>query len=236
MRAGRARRATLLVALAVAMGVALASAAAVASTGGGHGGPPEPINWVYGLLGTDGTLTEPTLWFRLPEMPPPLLATLLNSAILLGGLYFAARKPIRHAIQQRRAGILAGIDAAQKMKQEAERELAGYEARLAEIESEIERIKTEMREAAEFERQQVLREARERARRMERDAGHLIEQEMKAVRESLLRDTARTAFASAEEALKRHLSAADHQRLADEYANALGAAVLKLGAAPGGRA
>jgi F0F1-type ATP synthase membrane subunit b/b' len=52
---------------------------------------------------------------------------------------------------------------------------------------------------------------------MERDARTLVEQELKAARESLLRDTVRAAVKSAEQTLTAKVGDADQQRLADEY-------------------
>jgi hypothetical protein len=52
---------------------------------------------------------------------------------------------------------------------------------------------------------------------MERDARTLIEQELKAARETLLRDTVRAAVKSAEAKLTARVSDLDQERLADEY-------------------
>jgi F0F1-type ATP synthase membrane subunit b/b' len=45
----------------------------------------------------------------------------------------------------------------------------------------------------------------------------LVEQELKALREHLIRETAQAALRSARELLKANASTEDHRRLCDEY-------------------
>jgi F0F1-type ATP synthase membrane subunit b/b' len=66
---------------------------------------------------------------------------------------------------------------------------------------------------------------------MERDARTLVEQEMKAAREALLRDTVRAAVKSAEATLVSRIADSDRQRLGDEFL----ASVRASGAALRGR-
>ena len=79
-------------------------------------------------------------------------------------------------------------------------------------------MKREMRETGEAERARILAEAREKRARMERDARLLIEQELKAARETLLKDTVRSRGALRRgAALEAGHARADQQRLVDEY-------------------
>jgi hypothetical protein len=54
---------------------------------------------------------------------------------------------------------------------------------------------------------------------MEREAHLLVQQELKAVRESLIETTLASALKSAEQTLRERLGEADQQRLAEEYVN-----------------
>jgi F-type H+-transporting ATPase subunit b len=173
-------------------------------------------NWYYGFLGEkDGA--EPSFLFRPKGMPVPFGAMLLNSAILYYLLIRFAKKPIAEALKSRKTTILRGMEEAGKMKSDAEARLADYEEKLATIDQEIERVRAEMRSAGQTERTRILAEAKEKRTRMERDAETLISQELKAVRETLLAETARGALLSAEKALLAKLGAADQTRLAEEY-------------------
>lgn len=216
---------------AIVLGGAAALVTLVAGTafGSPSGAPPPDINWWWGLINTQEGLSEPNLLFRPEGMPAPVLAFVINAAILFGVIIWFGHKPIAHGIRARRERIMAGIQAAAKMKAEAEAQLAEHEAKLDAISDEIERLKEEMRENTETERKQALQEARERAQRMQREALYLIEQELKGARESLMHEAVRTAFAEAEDILQKQTSALDHQRIADEYVTGLGGAVQKAG-------
>ena len=188
--------------------------------GGGHAPTFDDVNWYYGVLGErDGV--EPSLLYRPTGMPVPFAALLFNTAILFFLLYRMLGKGISDGLKSRKQTLLRGIEEAAKMRREAEEQLKSYELKLERIEDEVERVKNEMVQAGEAERKRVLAEARERRTRMERDAHQLVEQELKAVRDRLLRETVESAVRSATEALQNKLSPADQQRLAEEYVSGL---------------
>jgi F-type H+-transporting ATPase subunit b len=187
---------------------------------GGHGEHHVPtfddINWFYGMLGArDGV--EPSIAFRPTGMPAPFGAWLLNAALLYGVIFRYAKKPLAEALKNRKSGILRGMNEAKRMRKDAQARLDDYESKLERIDEEIERVTKEMREAAATERQAVLKDARERRERMERDARLLIEQELSAAREGMKRELVSQALASATETLKKRLTEEDGRRLADEY-------------------
>ena len=119
------------------------------------------------------------------------------------------------------------------MRGDAEERLAEYEDKLEHLDDEIERFKREMRETSELERTRVLAEAKERRARMERDAHLLIEQEIKAANQELIREAVASALDKATERLARGLTPADQQRMAEEYLAAIDSVVIN---ASGGRA
>ena len=171
--------------------------------GEGHGHAPtfDDINWFHGFLGEKEGV-EPDLLWREPGTPVPFGALALNAAILYFLLFKYGKKPISDGLRQRKLGIMKGIEDAAKMKAQAEARLAEYQKKLDEVDQEVARI---------------LSEAKERRGRMERDARTLIEQELKAARENLVRDTVRAAVKSAEATLTAQIGDADQQRLAQEY-------------------
>lgn len=198
----------------------------------GHDHAPtfDDINWGYGFLG-EKEGAEPSLLWRPKGMPVPFGALALNAAILYFLLIKFGKKPIGDALKARKLGIMKGMEEAARMKAEAEASLAKYKKQLDEIDSEAERIRREMKEAGEAESARILGEAKERRERMERDARTLVDQEMKAARETLLRETVRAAVKSAEATLVAKLSDGDRQRLGDEFL----ASVKASGAALRGR-
>jgi len=206
-----------------------------ASAEHGHGDEEHEgaeINWSYGFLGEKEGVS-PDLLYRPKGMPPPFLANVANALMLFGMLVVFGKKPIAEALKQRKQRIVAGMDEAARMKAEAQTKLTEYEEKLKQLDSEVERIRTEMREAAEAERRRILAEAKERRERMERDAHLLVEQELKAARDALVHETVNGALASAEEILASRLTDADHDRHASEYLDNIGkTAGLRAGARP----
>jgi F0F1-type ATP synthase membrane subunit b/b' len=204
-----------------------------AAHGEGHGDHAptfDDINWGYGFLGEKEGV-EPSLLWRPKGMPVPFGALALNAAILYWLLIKFGKKPISEGLKARKLGIMKGMEEAGRMKAEAEASLAKYKKQLDEIDSEVERIRREMKEAGEAESARIVREAKERRERMERDAHTLIEQELKAARETLMRETVRAAVKSAEATLVSKIGDGDRQRLGDEFL----ASVKASGAALRGR-
>jgi F-type H+-transporting ATPase subunit b len=149
-------------------------------------------------------------------MPVPFGALALNAAILYWLLIKLGKKPIATALKSRKLGIMKGMEDAAKMKAEAEASLAHYQKKLDDIDQDIERIRRDMKEDGEAESARIVSEAKERRARMERDARTLVEQELKAARESLLRETVRAAVKSAEATLTAKIGQSDQERLGDE--------------------
>ncbi len=231
----RARRALAMAAALTLLTAALVAAPASGGPGGGaaesgddaHGGHAE-WNLHHGFIGEkDGV--EPGLLWRKPGTPPPFFGLLLNYGLLFYILVRFARKPVTEALKKRKSTIMGGMQEASTMKDDAAKRLADYEDKLAHVDEEIERVRREMRETGQRERERILAEAKERQVRMERDARLLIEQELKAAHERLLKETIRTAVKSAEEKVTKQAVASDHRRLADNYLAGLGTALEQTG-------
>jgi F0F1-type ATP synthase membrane subunit b/b' len=212
-------------------GAALLVVLAIASVAGAV--PPQPhgdeahgtehhvphlsdINWFHGFV-SEREGVEPSLLWRAPGTPPPVAAMLLNTLVLAWLLVRFGGPAVRAGLTARKERVQSGIAGAAAMKREAEEQLAHYEAKLARIDQEIERVRTEMRDQAEAERKRVLAEATVRREQMERDARVLLAQELKAAQEALFHEVVAGAMQSAEAALRGQLAPADQQRLAEEF-------------------
>ena len=199
---------------------------APASHEGGHGGSGhagehhQEFNWFHGLIGAKEGV-EPSLLWRTPDMPTPFAAVLINTALLFGLLFKMARAPVAKGLAARRERIMRGIDEASAMKAEAERQLAFYRGKIENLDSEIERVKREMREGSESERKRILEDAAARRARLEQEARTLIDQELAAVRDDLTRETARAALSSARDLLAANTTTDDHRRLCEQYLDSL---------------
>ena len=167
--------------------------------------PPPDINWVD--FGRD---------------TPPYLAMLINFGILIAGYYYVGKKPIAAALKSRRDNIAREIEEAQKMRKEAEKRARVYQAKLERLEAEMATTREALVRAGEAERERLVQEAEAKAERMRKDAEFVVEQELKQLRVDLQRDTVEAAIAAAEELLKKRVTPADQERLAEDYLADLG--------------
>jgi F-type H+-transporting ATPase subunit b len=215
----------------------------------GHGpeDPPPEINIWHGMLMVDneralqpGFFNQLLFRYENPKdrcdprnQPPPYLASLLNFAILAFVLARFGRKPLADALLQRKQSIMAEIDTATRLKEDAQARLEEYEDRLENIGEKLDEVRAEYAAQAEIEKQHILAEAEERRARMRRDAEFRIEQERKAARDELLHEAVANATAAAEALIKTQMSAGDQDKMAAAYLQAIGAAVAKSSTRPG---
>jgi len=176
---------------------------------------------------------EPMNWtnFRAPATrdahgvahpaPTPFIANLVNFAILLLLLYMALRRVINPALASRRSAVEAEIGEAQRLRAEAETIHREYTDKLARLDDVIAEMRREFREGGEAERERIVREAREKAERMQADADVAIAQELRQMREDLLREAVEAAVSGAESAIAKAIAPADQTRLVDEYLSSL---------------
>jgi F0F1-type ATP synthase membrane subunit b/b' len=185
------------------------------------------INWYKGMIGEKAGVPANLFW-RPPGMPVPFAAQVFNFTLLFGAAYVFGKNRVRAALTKRKATILHGIEEASKMRDSAGARLAAYEDRLEHIDSEVERVTGQMREAGVAERARILSEAGEKRERLKREAETLIEHELKATREHLYRETVRAAMLSAQQVLTQTVTIADQQRVAREYMDTLQATASQL--------
>ena len=182
------------------------SGAAGEHAGEHHDHNPSPINlFEFGHRDPEGR----------PQ--PPLLASVINFLLLLGILAFVVRKSINPALADRRAAIEAEIGEAQRLRAEAEALHREYTERLEKMESEFAELRVEFQRAGETEYQCIIEEANRRAERMGQDGQFAIQQEMKQLRDDLMRQAVESASTSAEKAVRAQISPTDQGKLADEY-------------------
>jgi F0F1-type ATP synthase membrane subunit b/b' len=170
----------------------------------------------------EGEGPAPFNFFTFGGETPPYIAMLINFAILAAGYYYLGRKPIAAGLQARRDSISKEIEDAQRIKREAEERAKVYQGKLATLEDELRTARQSLLQAGEAESERIVREAEAKAERMKKDAEFLVEQELKAIRGQLLRETVEAAVAAAEDLLKKRVTQADQERLAEEYLADLG--------------
>jgi F0F1-type ATP synthase membrane subunit b/b' len=168
---------------------------------GGEEHAPKPINWF------DFSNSEQA----------PYGAMLINFVILMAMYYSLGKKPVAQALKDRRASIAKEIEEADKIRKEAEARAVVYQEKLKNLEAELKETRAALVEAGKTERARIVREAEEKAARMEKDAAFLVEQEVKQLRVDLTREAVEMAVAAAEDLLKKRVAPADQERLAEDY-------------------
>jgi len=146
----------------------------------------------------------------------------INFAVLVGLLVYFVRKPIRNALQNRRAEIEKALADASAARDAAEARAKQYQEKLAKAAAEIESIYAAIRREGEVERDKILTSAREMAAKIEIEADAKAASAVARARAELRAEAARLAVQLAEELLAKNVTAADQKRLVDEYMQKVG--------------
>ncbi len=145
----------------------------------------------------------------------------ISFAILLFVLWKFAFPPIMAMLEERERKIRDSLEQAERSREEAERRLKEYEAKLAGAAREAEEVLNRARERA-----QVLQEENEKrmladAERIKENAAREIDQERRRAVQEIRDKTIDLSLMVAEKVVGRTLTDADHKRLAEETLHAV---------------
>jgi F-type H+-transporting ATPase subunit b len=146
---------------------------------------------------------------------------LLNLAILLGAIFWFARRPVSDALKNRSAKVRRDIESAQGERAAARAELEELEEKLADFELQVERLRKEMAEQAQHEREVILERAEREARSVQLSAERAIRDEALRARRQLQADAVALAVQLAEGILAAQVGDADQQALARQLIDAV---------------
>ncbi|NNF98753.1 MAG: ATP synthase F0 subunit B [Desulfobacteraceae bacterium] len=141
----------------------------------------------------------------------------MNFVVLALVLFFLLRKPASQALGDRIKGIREQLEDLEAKKADAEKNLADYNDKLANLEKETESIIAEYIKQGEQAKERILKEAEASAEKLEEQAKKNIEHEFKQAKIILQADIMEKAMAKAELLIKEKISADDQERLVDEY-------------------
>jgi len=184
------------IALAVILPVSLCAAAAFASEGGGEALTLDKILWEMGIKILD-----------------------VGIIAFFGFKYLS--KPIAQAMADRSAAVRASLEEATAGRREAEARLAEFQERAAGLDKEIESMRNQAAADIERERTILVNEGKIAAEHVAQHARETIRQEVAKARADLHREAALLAVQVATVSVKAQITAADQQRIIDEYATAL---------------
>lgn len=146
----------------------------------------------------------------------------LAFAVTIGILAYFTVKPIRKGLVGRREGIEKALEEARIAQADAEAKFAEYNSKLAAASAEIEEIYAAIKREGELEREKILANAHEMAKKIEDEAKKSAAREIDNARSQLQREASAMAIALAEELLKKNFTSQDQSRLVDEYMQKVG--------------
>ncbi|MHB9097202.1 MAG: F0F1 ATP synthase subunit B family protein [Syntrophales bacterium] len=162
---------------------------AVYASGGGPTGAEEGPNWV-------------NFFWRS-----------INFLVLAGVLYWFLAKKAKEFFTGRREGIRTALAEAVTARETAEKKFQEYSAKLDKATGEIEQIGEMIRSQGLSEKARIIEEARKAAEKMKEDTRLRMEQEFSKASQRLRVEAVRLSAQMAEELLRKHIRAADHETM-----------------------
>lgn len=146
----------------------------------------------------------------------------INFVLLVGILYWLLAKLVKDFFVKRKESIKQALEEAKKRKEEAEERYKEFSDKLALLEEKAEEIATELREEGEKEKERIISEAGETAKKIMEQAEVTASHEIKKAISGLREEAASLIVRLAEEAIKKEINKEDQERLIRDYIDRLG--------------
>ena len=141
----------------------------------------------------------------------------MNFTVLAVVLFFLLRKPLSQALSSRIEVIKDELEDLEARKDEAEKKLAEYNEKLAQLEKEGEKIVEDYIRQGNEAKERILKEAESSADKLKTQARRNIEHEFEQAKLTLQEEIFESSLAKAEEIIKNKISDDDQNRIVDEY-------------------
>lgn len=151
------------------------------------------------------------------DWPPPFGYAIINFLVFLAIMYKLAGPGIASMVKSRHDTIAKDLREAAELRRQAETELKQYQAKVANIDQEIESLLAQIKKEAELEKARIIAAAEADAKRLKLDAERQIAAEIDRARRELRRGVIEAAVAAAEDTLKKNIGADDQRKMAEHY-------------------
>lgn len=141
----------------------------------------------------------------------------INVLIVMAVLYWFLFRPVSAIIARREETIESSLERAARAREEAERLAKEYQAKLDAAAREAHEVVDKATRAAEETRQRIVKEAQDEAARTLEKAKREIALEREKALASIRDEVANLAILAAGKVVGKSLTAADHQRLVQEF-------------------
>jgi len=145
-----------------------------------------------------------------------------NFLILAGGLGYLIRKNVPPLFQKQSSEIKNALQEAAKVKADAAAYAAGIEARLANLHSEIERLRVSARTDMAAESERIGRETEHQLHRVREQTAQEIQLLTRSATEELRKYSAELALGLAEQRIRSRMNPDTQQRLTEGFLHDLG--------------
>ena len=141
----------------------------------------------------------------------------MNFTVLAVALVFILRKPLSQALSSRIKVIREQLDDLETQKADAEKQLAEYNDKLAQLEKEAEKIVDDYVRQGNEAKARILKEAEDSAEKLQAQARRNIEHEFEQAKAELQKEIFEKSLVKAEEIIKGKISDEDQDRIVDDY-------------------
>ena len=162
-------------------------------------------------LGSSGGESGPKVWVATDTY------RVMNFSVLAIGLFFILRKPVAQFFSSRIKGIEDQLGELEKKKKDAEKTLAEYTEKLAQLDKEGKKIVDDYIRQGNEAKERILKEAESAADKLKEQALRNIDYEINQAKLMLQSEVLEKAIVKAEEIIKNELTTEDHDRLVNEY-------------------
>lgn len=173
-------------------GVVAFAGVALASGGGEEHSGPTPVPW------------------------NDMIEAFVNFAIFAGLLYYFLKRPVKTYLEKRAQTISGQLEEAAVLRKQAEEKLAEYRAKLERIEEERKKIIEGYERKAKEDRDEIVAEAQQLAKRLQSDAEIAIAYEIRQAQRELRERIVDEAVEIARENIEKRLDTKALDRLVDE--------------------
>jgi F0F1-type ATP synthase membrane subunit b/b' len=176
---------------------------------------PPPAEEIQEELEGDGHHGDVT--FKSVVSNPEFLAAVINFVLLLFVFKKLGGNAISSMLVNRRKAMEESMAEAAATKAKADARYKEYTERLATLDAELLKLRTDMERAAEAENKRIAAEAEEAAKRMQAETQALIEQHAQALAIDVRREVVRAAMDVARAVVTKAINQADQEQLAEGF-------------------
>lgn len=137
-------------------------------------------------------------------------------------LYWLAAKRIKAILLKRTEDVKAALAEAELAKEEAARKVKEYEAKMQQLQKELEVMKENAKRTAEAEREAMIADAKRNVEQMKQFAQNMIQSEKERAIQELHREAVELAASQAEQKLIKVISGDKAAKILDEYVKRIG--------------